>query len=237
MTVADRGDLENLMQNIEKGDANVTATLGASLVTKLTGPAINVDLLWKDRIDQMENAGLHLRAVIDDMMIIAPDGSPSLDMPKIANQKMDQSLRDFINLLNSAITEGAKKLSKPEEKQAHAVLMKNRFLNAFDLYLHNHPKLNGVGLAGITIGLMPGALGVGAVLQNVGVKRTATRLGDTPASNTPAGAPQVLSNETKPMNVESGKIDQPKQKLIQNLDIDTLFKNSDVTRFLVHMTN
>jgi len=44
------------MQNIEKGDANMTATLGASLVTKLSGPAIHADLLWKDRIDQTENA-------------------------------------------------------------------------------------------------------------------------------------------------------------------------------------
>jgi len=234
VTVADRGELENLMQNIEKSDANMTATLGASLVTKLSGPAIHADLLWKDRIDQTENAWPHLRAVIDDMM----QADWSLDISKINDRKMDQSLRDFIRLLNSAITEGAKNLTKPEEKQAHAVLMKNRFLNAFDLYLHNHPKLNGVGLAGITIGLVPGALGVGPVLQNVGVDRTTTRLEDAPKSIAPTAMVEPgLKPDIRSINVQSWTIDKNKQELIQKLDIDRLFNNPNVTKFLVFMTN
>jgi hypothetical protein len=237
VTVADRADIENLMQNIEKGDANMTATLGASLVTKLSGPAIHADLLWKDRIDQTENAGLHLRAVINDMMTLDAQGNPSLAMSKLEGKKMDQSLRDYINLLNSAIEEGTKSLNTPAEKQAHAVLMKNRFLNAFDLYLHNHPKLNGVGLAGITIGLVPGALGVGAVLQNVWVDRTAKRLGETSASSTPIWVDPVFDTQTKRMDVQSWKIDSVKQKLIQNLDIDKLFGDKNVTGFLQAMTN
>ena len=68
---------------------------------------------------------------------------------------MDQSLRDILSLLSAALFDGAKDLKTPNEKMAHAALLRNKFLNAFELYINNHPKMKGVGLAGMSLVATP----------------------------------------------------------------------------------
>ncbi len=173
VTFADRADLEALVKNMDEWKSNITGTFGANLVTKMKGPAINVDLLWKDRIDQSENAVTHIGAVIDSILILDNSGNSSLDLTKIQDKKMDQSLRDILLLLSAAMVDGAKDLKTPNEKMAHAALLRNKFLNAFELYINNHPKMKGVGLAGMSFVATPWAFAFGPVFQNVGVRRDA----------------------------------------------------------------
>ncbi len=171
VTFIDRADLESLSKNLEDGKSNITATLGANLITRVHGPAINVDLLWRDRIDQSENAVIHMGAVIDSILEVDATGNPKLNLDKIKDKKMDQSLRDMLALLSAAISDSAVPLKNPNEKMAHAALLRNKFLNAFELYINNHPKMKGVGLAGLSFVLTPGAFALWPVVQNVGTRR------------------------------------------------------------------
>ena len=133
-------------------------------------PVPSLDIKWDDRIDTIENATIRLGSYLDAATVVA-DEKITLDLTKVP-QDIDPSLSNALTMLASIIEEGGGNLS-PDEKMAHAILMKSRFLAAFKLSLAAESKLGGFSLSGVKFAFLPGALGFGPSFQNVGVARNA----------------------------------------------------------------
>jgi hypothetical protein len=121
--------------------------------------------------------------IIDKLTVVDTDGKIYLDLSKVP-ANLDPILKSQLQSLKYLIENGDKNMT-PDQQVAHALLMRDRFVKAFRVFVAAQPDIKGLSLAGIKFAVIPGAFLLGPVFQDVGVVREAkvvrgtTKMADT----------------------------------------------------------
>lgn len=101
-------------------------------------PAITLDALWNDKIDSLDNALLKMNTILDKLTVVGEDGKITLDLSKVPG-KLDPILLAQLNSLKHLMESVDPKMTN-NQQAAHAILMRDRFMQSFKVFMASQPE-------------------------------------------------------------------------------------------------
>lgn len=102
-------------------------------------PSLSLDALWNDRIDTLDNSVLKMSSIIDKLTKVGSDGKSTIDL-SVLPAKLDPILRSQLQTLKY-LTENADATTTVSQQNAHAILLRDRFMKSFRVFMAAQPDI------------------------------------------------------------------------------------------------